>query len=114
MICLIVCSHDNLIAMNFIIIIIIVCATVTTGNHDKDDRKQFNYNEFFSNQIQAKMKDKTYRKFRILAREPGVEPTAKHFIDPTIPIDQGRDITVWCSNDYLGMGKHPDVVESTM
>jgi 5-aminolevulinate synthase len=73
-----------------------------------------NYDKFFARRIQDKKDDKSYRQFRVLARNASHFPTAKHFKDPTIPVNEGRDITVWCSNDYMGMSKHPDVQQATM
>lgn len=72
------------------------------------------YDQFFANKILDKKNDKTYRQFRVLARNAGHFPTAKYFNDPSIPVDEGRDITVWCSNDYMGMSKHPAVLQATM
>ena len=46
-----------------------------------------------------------YREFADIRRIQGQFPRALHF-GP-----QGeREITVWCSNDYLGMGQHPEVL----
>ena len=73
-----------------------------------------NYEEFFANKIQDKKNDKTYRQFRVLARNANHFPTAKHFKDTSVPVEDGRDITVWCSNDYMGMSKHPEVLNATM
>jgi 5-aminolevulinate synthase len=46
-----------------------------------------------------------YREFADIKRQRGDFPRATYY-GPK----QTRDITVWCSNDYLGMGQHPDVV----
>ena len=46
-----------------------------------------------------------YRIFADLKRRCGNFPEAEHFSGP-----EGRPITVWCSNDYLGMGQHASVL----
>lgn len=74
---------------------------------------KLDYDAFFERKIQAKVNDNSYRRFRVLARSANKFPTAKHFVDPKAPLEEGRDITVWCSNDYLGMSKHPKVIQAT-
>jgi len=74
---------------------------------------KLDYDAFFERKIQAKVDDNSYRRFRVLARSANKFPTAKHFVDPKAPLEEGRDITVWCSNDYLGMSKHPKVIQAT-
>jgi len=62
----------------------------------------------FHEKIQS-LKDKgNYRKFADLERVVGSYPKAIHR-----PCDYAETkVTIWCSNDYLGMGHHPEVVEA--
>ena len=76
------------------------------------NERQFNYNEFFDNKIQEKLDEKSYRKFRVLTRSSF--PSAKHYEDSALPPDKGKNVVLWCSNDYMGMSKHPRVLEATM
>lgn len=47
-----------------------------------------------------------YRQFIDVERVRGAFPQAKwHHPDGSV-----RDITIWCGNDYLGMGQHPQVM----
>jgi len=49
-----------------------------------------------------------YRVFAELERRQGAFPNANRYIDGTLD----STITVWCSNDYLGMGQNPKVLDA--
>jgi len=63
------------------------------------------YRSIFAEAIAALHAEKRYRVFADLERVVGRFPAAT-WHSPEGP----REITVWCSNDYLGMGQHPDVI----
>jgi 5-aminolevulinate synthase len=61
------------------------------------------YQQFFKSRLDALRAEGRYRVFADLERHAGEFPRAFHH-------NIGEDVTVWCSNDYLGMGQHPIVL----
>ncbi|HYR68209.1 MAG TPA: 5-aminolevulinate synthase [Reyranella sp.] len=64
------------------------------------------YEAFFAGHLRRLHDEGRYRVFAELERIVGAFPRARLHRDGQPP----RDVTVWCSNDYLAMGQHPDVV----
>ena len=63
------------------------------------------YDAIFTESIDRLKAAGNYREFTDLERHAGEYPRAtNHSI--------GREITIWCNNDYLGMGQHPDVTDA--
>ena len=68
------------------------------------------YQAVFDDAIEALKREKRYRVFANLERIVGRFPHALWRKDADARQNAPREIVVWCSNDYLGMGQHPDVI----
>ena len=63
------------------------------------------YRRFFEDALARLQEERRYRVFADLERDAARFPRATWH-------HEGRqiDVTIWCSNDYLGMGRHPEVI----
>ncbi|MBT7898493.1 MAG: 5-aminolevulinate synthase, partial [Rhodospirillales bacterium] len=69
------------------------------------------YEKFFTNAIQKLKNEGNYRVFADLERKAGNFPHAVRH-EGALDGTKQRDVMVWCSNDYLGMGQHPAVIKA--
>jgi 5-aminolevulinate synthase len=60
----------------------------------------------FQSQLDALKSEGNYRTFADIERKTGAFPRANRHGDTV------DEVTVWCSNDYLGMGQHADVINA--
>ena len=65
------------------------------------------YEDFFTDRIKDLKEEGRYRVFIDLKRKRGAYPLAEYR-----GTHVKREVTVWCSNDYLGMGQNPYVIEA--
>ncbi len=65
------------------------------------------FDQIFRSQLDMLKAEGNYRTFAELDRKRGSFPRADNHKDGKV-----AEVTVWCSNDYLGMGQHPDVVNA--
>lgn len=63
------------------------------------------YDSLFRAQLDALRQEGNYRVFAELERRRGAYPRATRHV-----AGETNEVTVWCSNDYLGMGQHPKVL----
>ncbi|XP_063605302.1 5-aminolevulinate synthase, erythroid-specific, mitochondrial-like isoform X2 [Penaeus indicus] len=76
------------------------------GTSVVEEQELFPYNDFFQEQIARKKADHSYRVFKKVSRMASQFPKAKEYSWGE------KEITVWCSNDYLGMSRHEKVREA--
>ena len=65
------------------------------------------YQRFFSQSLKDLQNEGNYRVFIDLQRRCGEFPNARQTDGPV-----QRDVRIWCSNDYLGMGQNPNVIDA--
>ena len=66
----------------------------------------YDFEGAFARQLDALREEGNYRVFAELERRTGAFPrAASHGEGPD-------EVTIWCSNDYLGMGHHPEVIRA--
>ncbi|KAI1897187.1 hypothetical protein AGOR_G00080630 [Albula goreensis] len=96
---------------NIIVDKILQVATPTPSHLLKDNMadQSFDYDGFFDGKIQDKKMDHTYRVFKTVNRRVDIFPFAE---DYSTADNRGAEVSVWCSNDYLGMSRHPQVLKS--
>ncbi|KGM49359.1 5-aminolevulinate synthase [Pseudooceanicola atlanticus] len=67
----------------------------------------FSYDGYFREALDGLRDEGNYRVFADLERHRGDFPHATQREGVA-----ARDVTIWCSNDYLGMGQHPKVLDA--
>ncbi len=68
-----------------------------------------NYKKYFSDELTSLKSQGLYRKFREINRDK------KHFPKATERFEGvERAVEVWCSNDYLNLSQHPEVIQKSI
>jgi 5-aminolevulinate synthase len=80
-------------------------ATTTRPSAPDSHAGKFDYEGFYNRELEKKHKDKSYRYFNNINR------LAKEFPRAHMSSKEEK-VTVWCANDYLGMGRNPHVLKA--
>ena len=65
------------------------------------------YNKYFTGALDSLKNEGRYRVFNDIKRTLGSFPNAIHYSD-----SNEKEVSVWCSNDYLGMGQNKKVLSA--
>ncbi|KAH8176222.1 aminotransferase class I and II domain-containing protein [Sarocladium implicatum] len=79
-------------------------SAASSMSHPVTSTGKFNYEAFYNTELDKKHKDKSYRYFNNINRLAKEFPRA-HMANPE------DKVTVWCANDYLGMGRNRRVLD---
>lgn len=79
-------------------------------NQEATKAEPINYNARALDAVTTLKEENRYRTFIDVKRHKGSYPRATRRISE----EKSEELTVWCSNDYLGMGQHPKVIRSMM
>ena len=66
-----------------------------------------NFDAFFAEKLEILKQEGRYRVFMDMERQAGQFPRATRHVGGTT-----QEVTIWCSNDYLGMGQNPAVLKA--
>ena len=80
-------------------------AQTQTQTKEAHKKVGFDYEAFYATELEKKHQDKSYRYFNNINRLAAKFPVAHTGATE-------EEVTVWCANDYLGMGKNPVVLET--
>lgn len=80
-------------------------STASTSVSSSTRTGAYDYEAFYNTELEKKHKDKSYRYFNNINRLAHKFPVAH-----TAKVED--EVQVWCSNDYLGMGNNPVVLET--
>ncbi|KAI8984315.1 pyridoxal phosphate-dependent transferase [Mycotypha africana] len=80
-------------------------SVINKEQQQEHQAKPFDYEGFYQGMLDRKHKDKSYRYFNNINRLAKKFPMA-HLARPT------DEVTVWCANDYLGMGANPLLINA--
>jgi 5-aminolevulinate synthase len=66
-----------------------------------------NYEDFFKDKLNDLKNEGLYRTFREIDRHQNLFPKALEYNK-----GKNREVEIWCSNDYLNMSQHPEVMQT--
>ena len=66
-----------------------------------------NYEDFFKDKLDDLKDEGLYRTFREIDRHQNLFPKALEYNK-----GKNREVEIWCSNDYLNMSQHPEVMQT--